>query len=455
MEQKLQYIDVVKIWPHQDNPRKELGDLSELAESIKKNGVMQNLTVVKRYGEITGEWVGSYTVIIGHRRLAASKLAGLKTVPCVVAELTLEQQIATMLAENMQRSDLSVYEQAQGFQMMLNMGETVASVAEKTGFSQSTVRRRVKLLELDQEEFKKSCERGASLQDYIELDKIQDPELKNKVLEAVGTNNFKAKLSSALETEKARAWIEECLKVITAFAEEATADEGESLYQKYEYVKNYNQWNKSKGMPTVPEDAGEVQYYYHVCLDGKEVDLYKEREVGIPDEEVAAAERERKAEEERCASISDEIRRAYELRKEFVLGVSNSTAKQHLSEIVALTARNLIESYASITDEFFEFMEIPINDDSVSEDEQFLMMKEKIKRAPERAALLVAYAAQNDNSREGYSSWDGRPINNEELDELYNLLCSLGYEMSDDEKQLQDGTHPLFKKDGGQNDDEA
>ena len=145
MEQKLQYIDVVKIWPHQDNPRKELGDLSELAESIKKNGVMQNLTVVKRYGEITGEWVGSYTVIIGHQRLAASKLAGLKTVPCVVAELTLEQQIATMLAENMQRSDLSVYEQAQGFQMMLNMGETVASVAEKTGFSQSTVRRRVKL----------------------------------------------------------------------------------------------------------------------------------------------------------------------------------------------------------------------------------------------------------------------------------------------------------------------
>lgn len=445
MEQKLEYIEVKKICPHPDNPRKDVGDLTELAESIKRNGVMQNLTVVKRLGEITHEWQGLYTVVIGHRRLAAARLAGLETVPCVISDMNLHQQVATMLLENMQRADLTVYEQAQGFQLMLNLGESVKSCAEKTGFSESTVRRRVRLLELDQEEFKKSCERGATLQDYMELDKIHDTELKNQVLEAVGTNNFKAKLSRALETEKARAWIEECLKVITSFAEEATADEGESLYQKYKYVKNYNQWNKSKGLPTVPEDAGEVQYYYHVCLDGKEVDLYKEREVIITDEEDAAAERERKAEEERRASISDEIRRAYELRKEFILGVSNATAKQHLGEIVALTARNMIESFASISDEFFEFMQIPIQDDSVSEDEQYRMIKEKIKRAPEKAALLVAYAAQDDDSREGYSSWDGKHINNEELDELYNLLCSLGYEMSDDEKQMQDGTHPLFK----------
>ena len=58
---------------------------------------------------------GKYTVVIGHRRLAAAKLAGLTEVPCAVVEMTEQEQIATMLLENMQRSDLTVYEQAQRF----------------------------------------------------------------------------------------------------------------------------------------------------------------------------------------------------------------------------------------------------------------------------------------------------------------------------------------------------
>lgn len=65
------YLPVSKLFPHPDNPRKDNGDLTELAESIKANGVLQNLTVVPKED-------GSYTVIIGHRRLAAAKLAGRK-----------------------------------------------------------------------------------------------------------------------------------------------------------------------------------------------------------------------------------------------------------------------------------------------------------------------------------------------------------------------------------------
>jgi len=73
------YIDVHKLYPHPDNPRKNVDDLEELAASIKANGILQNLTVVPKLGEITGKWDGeSYTVIIGHRRLAAAKLAGLE-----------------------------------------------------------------------------------------------------------------------------------------------------------------------------------------------------------------------------------------------------------------------------------------------------------------------------------------------------------------------------------------
>lgn len=67
---KLKNIEIRKIHSHPDNPRKDLGDINELAESIKANGVMQNLTVVERAD-------GEYTVIIGHRRLAASLKQGL------------------------------------------------------------------------------------------------------------------------------------------------------------------------------------------------------------------------------------------------------------------------------------------------------------------------------------------------------------------------------------------
>ena len=67
-------------------------------------------------GVITGEtWQDGYTVVIGHRRLAAAKLAGLRELPCVITEMTLQEQLRTMLMENMQRTDLTVYEQAQAF----------------------------------------------------------------------------------------------------------------------------------------------------------------------------------------------------------------------------------------------------------------------------------------------------------------------------------------------------
>lgn len=104
-------LPVDRLHPHPDNPRKALGDLTELAESIKANGIFQNLTVVP--DDPTSSYT-TFTVIIGHRRLAAAKLAGLTSVPCVITEMSPDEQVATMLAENMQRNDLSVYEQAIG-----------------------------------------------------------------------------------------------------------------------------------------------------------------------------------------------------------------------------------------------------------------------------------------------------------------------------------------------------
>ena len=119
---QIRYIPVSSLMPHPDNPRKDLGDVSELAENIKANGVLQNLTVVPAqrveavWKQLTDphndipEYDNSYVVLIGHRRLAAAKLAGLEELPCVVANMTPEEQLAVMLTENIQREKLTVYD---------------------------------------------------------------------------------------------------------------------------------------------------------------------------------------------------------------------------------------------------------------------------------------------------------------------------------------------------------
>ena len=178
-------LPIEKLHPHPDNPRKDVGDVTELAESIKKNGVLQNLTVVPD----DGSWE-NFTVIIGHRRLAAAKLAGISELPCVIIEMNEKEQMSTMLTENMQRTDLTVYEQGQGFQMLINLGDSISDIAKKTAFSESTIRRRLKLTELDEEAFRKSQIRQPSLEDYERLNVIKDINNRNELLSQIGTKNF-------------------------------------------------------------------------------------------------------------------------------------------------------------------------------------------------------------------------------------------------------------------------
>ncbi len=219
-ENQIVYISLEKLHPHPDNPRKELGDLTELADSIKKSGILQNLTVIPA----TGYYHGDYTVIIGHRRCAAAKLAGLTEVPCVITEMDYKEQIATMLLENMQRNDLTVWEQAQGFQMMLDLGESIEDVSEKTGFSESTVRRRVKLLKLDSDKFKESQARQVSFMEYEKLFEIEDEEKRNELLDSIGTNNFNDKFLRAKKDQDREKKRVEALEKVKEFATECPKD---------------------------------------------------------------------------------------------------------------------------------------------------------------------------------------------------------------------------------------
>ncbi|MCL1924241.1 MAG: ParB/RepB/Spo0J family partition protein, partial [Defluviitaleaceae bacterium] len=224
----IQNIPIDEIATHPKNLRKDLGDLTELTESIKNVGILQNLTIIPCFQvkeTILNENI-KYYALIGNRRLSAAKLVGLLEVPCIIADINESEQVATMLLENMQRSDLTVYEQAQGVQMMLDLGEDMATIANKTGFSESTIRRRVKLLDLDKEKFKAAEDRGATLADYAELEKIEDINVKNKVLESIGTHNFKWELNKAIEDEENKKKKQRILKLVEYYALKVDTTEG-------------------------------------------------------------------------------------------------------------------------------------------------------------------------------------------------------------------------------------
>lgn len=206
------YIDRSQLEPHPDNPRKDLGDLTELRESIRQNGIMQNLTVIP-----TDDTFEHFRILIGHRRFAASE-GIVNELPCVMVEdLTDREQVGIMLCENLQRNDLTFYEQGQGFQMMLDLGDTIDEISEKTGFSKNTVKHRVEIAKLPKAaiEDKKF---QLTIGDLIELEKISDVKKRQKVLElAWDSNNLKNRISQEIREEKiqknmklVKDWLKKC-----------------------------------------------------------------------------------------------------------------------------------------------------------------------------------------------------------------------------------------------------
>lgn len=473
-------ISTKLLCPHPRNPRRDLGDLTELAASIRENGIFQNLTVVpqeagycfscKRYIASAGkceeghdnvneppcpEWEsrGKYTVVIGHRRLAAAKLAGLESVPCAIADMDEKTQLATMLLENMQRSDLTILEQAEGFQLMFDLGESVETVAKATGFSESTIRRRVKLLELDRESLAEAEQRGGTLQDYAELDKIRDPERKNAVLQAIGTPNFKYKLASAIGDEKAEACKADLIEKLAAFATRVESAEGYRVLRTFSAYSNHDLDNF-----TQPEDTGTCEYFYTETQYGQLCLLV---EAPAEDDPAEAEKRQAKAELDARRDALDAITgRAYDLREAFVREYPG--LKKDGRALMAMAASILTQSerfYLRVDDDMFlDLMGIEVEAGCEGDNEEAAAALEAAQQEavtnacevhPEKALLAMLYCCELDNPNWQYYDHHCRHTENKYLDQAYEVLCKFGYEMSDEERALQDGSHELFVVEGG------
>jgi ParB family chromosome partitioning protein len=130
----------IKRNPHQPRSYFDEEGLNELSESIRQYGILQPLTV--RRSE-----KGGFELVAGERRLRASKLAGLREVPCILLDATEKQSSVLALVENLQRCDLDFFEEAEGIRrLILQFGLSQDEAARRLGKSQSAIANKLRLL---------------------------------------------------------------------------------------------------------------------------------------------------------------------------------------------------------------------------------------------------------------------------------------------------------------------
>ncbi|KXT74228.1 Chromosome (plasmid) partitioning protein ParB / Stage 0 sporulation protein J [Streptococcus sp. DD10] len=115
--------------------------MTELAESIKQNGLIQPIIV--RKSTILG-----YELLAGERRLRASRLAGLQLIPAIVKELTDQEMMLQSIIENLQRDNLNPIEEAKSYQTLVNRGMTHEELAKSIGKSRPYISNSLRLLQL-------------------------------------------------------------------------------------------------------------------------------------------------------------------------------------------------------------------------------------------------------------------------------------------------------------------
>ncbi len=141
--ESVEYLSIHDVKPNSNQPRKVFDEekIGELADSIKSNGIIQPI-IVRKKGR-------GYEIVAGERRWRAAIKAELKEIPCIVRELTDEQNMLLAIIENMQREDLNPVEEAEGINQMMNTyGLTQEQVSKSVGKSRPYIANSLRLLKL-------------------------------------------------------------------------------------------------------------------------------------------------------------------------------------------------------------------------------------------------------------------------------------------------------------------
>jgi ParB family transcriptional regulator, chromosome partitioning protein len=180
-------LPINQIEPNPDQPRVEIGDLTELTSSIKQKGVLEPL-LVKPVRE-TGNWM----IIAGERRWRAANLAGLKEVPCIELDIDDKAVAEIALIENLQRKDLTVWEEADGLAALAETyGYTHEEIAKKIAKSRTTVTESMAIAGIP-EEIRQKCRTAniSAKSTLLEIARQFDDAAMHQFVENITSNSLK------------------------------------------------------------------------------------------------------------------------------------------------------------------------------------------------------------------------------------------------------------------------
>lgn len=449
-------VPVQALLSNPKNPRSELGDLTELTESIAQNGIYQELTVVPHGRNSTsGGWIDAYMVVIGHRRLAAAKRAGLETVPCKIVEMSDREIQTTMLTENVQRSDLTPLEEANGIQMCLDLGIPEEDIAKEAGMSKTKIRTRKILLKYDQDLVKRSFANGATIQDYLAAEKIEDEKIRKKIIENfAGTNEFKSQIESAVLQQKKNKTKEMIISRLKGYALATPKDMGSEKWTLsyiicWLFSSDLNPEGIDEDIQRLIVDGREdPEDIYYYDLDNYGVTLRcKRKKKPVVQKDPKTYEMD-----ERKKKLETLFNDAADSRAKFVAGLKTFTpVNQH--EQRKKTFLYLVESefeYNTL-DPRSGLVDKVIGKGIWGNKNKFIKyIGNMFDNRPVYAAILIEYISR-ESSADKYRPYNWNveflPRSCEELKKLYEWLGqNFDYRISETEKQLINGTHPLYTK---------
>ena len=277
--------------------------------------------------------------------------------------------------------------------------------------------------------------------DFAELDKINDLSIRNKVLDKIGTPNFKWELQQAIDREKNEKNKALIIAELQKFATEVKSDKG------FQWVRGYHSSQITD--ITAPVDADTVEYFFYVSEYGS-ITLLKKSENNVSSAPDRSAQEEKQKEfRERNAALEEISKRAYRLRYEFVSEISNATAKKNMGVIIEYSLRAMIDDYYNVDyEDYIDFLGIETKEDNEEDEDDyefnFDTIAASVKAQPERHMLVAVYLML-DSEREHYYNYSNQHLANENLNTIYDFLEKLGYKTSEEELALRNGTHELFQ----------
>ncbi len=460
-ERDIVMIETKRLRHHPDNPRKDLGDVTELADSIKKNGIMQNLTVIpiecteedpeKQWDANKVSPFHDFYVLIGNRRMEACLQAGLEEVPCkIVSNISKKEQVAIMLEENMQRSDLTIIEQAEGFQMMLDLGETVDSISEKTGFSKATVYHRVNIAKLDKEILaEKKDDEGffqLSMGDLIELEKVKDMDERNRILkETSGGRDMQWRVQQAVRKANRKRNVSEIKLMFAKAGLEAAPKKAEQERWYGDRWKHLQDWDLEDDTlePVKEIKKKNAMWVIYDDRNAAVVVEVKQKERKLSEAEIKSQERDTKKKE-----LKEKQKKLYGTITNFIKAIFV------FKEIKPLKPD--LELYKAIVE-----VMVKVNAQSTESDltqlyagkglweiEQSEDYEKYVKWRDSLTALDRAIISLQEVKRNDLYTWDGKYRREyaERAIAVVDFFKKYGFSITDDMQQLLDGTDESYVK---------